>query len=161
MVAGAKALNLSVHFHLKYQKEESGTNKLVHTHRRNNQDADSQGIQERKQPSVFGNLRKLSPDSVRISAITEVELRFATSNSSKPEHNHQVLDEFLGPFQIIQFDSAAAAYHGEIRSRLRRSGTPIGNMDLLIAAHARSLSFTLVANNVKEFEKVPGLKPEN
>jgi tRNA(fMet)-specific endonuclease VapC len=83
------------------------------------------------------------------------------SNSSRPEHNHRILDEFLGPFQIIPFDSPAAAHYGEMRSNLRRSGTPIGNMDLLIAAHARSLSVTLVTDNLKEFEKVPGLKLEN
>jgi tRNA(fMet)-specific endonuclease VapC len=116
---------------------------------------------KKKPPEVFEKLRKLSPDSVGISAITEAELRFGMSNSSKPEHNHRTLDEFLGPFQIVPFDSAAAAHYGEIRSNLRRSGTPIGNMDLLIASHARSLSLTLVTNNTKEFEKVPGLKLEN
>lgn len=112
-------------------------------------------------PGVFANLRKLSPDSVGISAITEAELRFGMSNSRKPQHNHLILDEFLGPFQIMPFDSSAAAHYGEIRSHLKRSGEPIGNMDLLIAAHARSLSVTLVTNNMKEFEKVPGLKLEN
>jgi tRNA(fMet)-specific endonuclease VapC len=112
-------------------------------------------------PGVFNKLRKLSPDLVGISAITEAELRFGMSNSSKPEHNHRILDEFLGPFQIVPFDSIAAAHYGEIRSHLRQNGTPIGNMDLLIAAHARSLPVTLVTNNMKEFEKVPGLKLEN
>ena len=112
-------------------------------------------------PRVFEKLRKLTPDSVGISAITEAELRFGMSNSSKPEHNHRILDEFLGPFEIIPFDSAAAAHYGEIRTHLRRNGTPIGNMDLLIAAHARSLSVVLVTNNLKEFERVPDLKLDN
>jgi tRNA(fMet)-specific endonuclease VapC len=111
--------------------------------------------------SVFERLRNLSPDLVGISAITEAELRYGMSHSSMPEHNQEVLDEFLGPFQIISFDSAAAFHYGDIRSQLRKSGTPIGNMDLLIAAHARSLSVTLVTNNIKEFEKVRGLKLEN
>ena len=112
-------------------------------------------------PAVFENLRRFSPDSVGISAITEAELRFGMSNSSKPEQNHRVLDQFLAPFQIVSFESSAAAHYGEIRSHLRRKGTPIGNMDLLIASHARSLSVTLVTNNMKEFKKVPGLKVEN
>ena len=116
---------------------------------------------KRKPPGVFENLRKLSPESVGISAITEVELRFGMSNSSKPDHNHKVLDEFLTPFRIFPFDSAAAAHYGDIRTHLRRKGTPIGNMDLLIAAHARSLSACLVTNNVKEFERTPGLVLEN
>ena len=116
---------------------------------------------KKKPPGVFRSLRKLSPDSVGISAITEAELRFGMSNSSKPEHNHRTLDQFLSPFQVVPFDSAAAAHYGDIRAFLRRSGTPIGNMDLLIAAHARSLSATLVTNNMREFEKVPELKLEN
>jgi tRNA(fMet)-specific endonuclease VapC len=118
-------------------------------------------MMKRNPPKVFENLRKFSPDSVGISTITEAELRFGMSNSKKPEHNHRVLDEFLGPFQILPFDSAAASHYGEIRSHLKRSGTPIGNIDLLIGAHARSLSATLVSNKLKEFERVPGLKLEN
>jgi tRNA(fMet)-specific endonuclease VapC len=109
-------------------------------------------------PEVFENLRKLSPDSVGISAITEAELRFGMSNSSRPEHNHRILDEFLGPFQIVPFDTVAAAHYGVIRSHLKRQGTSIGNMDLLIAAHARSLPVALVTNNMREFERVPELE---
>lgn len=79
----------------------------------------------RKKPrSVFGALRKLSPDSVAISAITEAELRFCMSNSNRPEHNHRVLDEFLGPFQVPSFDGAAAIHYGDIRLQLKRIGTP-------------------------------------
>ena len=91
----------------------------------------------------------------------EAELRFGMSNSSKPEHNHRILDEFLGPFEIVQFDGAAAAHYGEIRSHPRRNGTLTGNLGLLIAAHAGSLPVTLVTNNTKEFERAPGLKLEN
>lgn len=109
-------------------------------------------------PEVFENLRKHSPDSVGISAITEAELRFGMSNSSRPEHNHRILDELLGPFQIVPFDTVAAAHYAEIRLHLKRQGTPIGNMDLLIAAHARSLPVVLVTNNMREFARVPELK---
>jgi len=93
---------------------------------------------KRNPPAVFEELRKLSPGMIGISTITEAELRFGMSNSSRPEHNHRVLDEFLAPFQIVPFDSDAAGHYGEIRAHLRRNGTPIGNMDLLIAAHSRS-----------------------
>jgi tRNA(fMet)-specific endonuclease VapC len=112
-------------------------------------------------PKVFETLRKLSPGSVGISAVTEAALRFGMSNSSRPEHNQRILDQFLAPLQIVPFDSAAAAHYGDIRLHLKREGTPIGNMDLLIAAHARSLSVTLVTHNIKEFERVPGLNVEN
>jgi tRNA(fMet)-specific endonuclease VapC len=116
---------------------------------------------KRNPPAVFDKLRKLSPDSIGVSSITEAELRFGMSNSSKPAHNHRALDEFLAPFHVVSFDSAAAVHYGEIRSHMKRSGTQIGSMHLLIAAHARSLSAVLVTNNEKEFERVPGLKLEN
>ena len=51
--------------------------------------------------------------------------------------------------------------YGEIRSDLERKGTPIGSLDTLIAAHAKSLGLTLVTNNEKEFNRVEGLKIEN
>jgi len=54
-----------------------------------------------------------------------------------------------------------AAHYGEIRAYMERKGTEIDAMDLLIAAHARSLSFTLLTNNIGEFERVPGLLTEN
>jgi len=116
---------------------------------------------KRRPPGVFEHLLKLSPQSVGISAITEAELRFGMSNSSRPDQNHRALDEFLSPFRIFQFDSAAAMHYGNIRLFLRKKGAPIGDMDLLIAAHASSLSACLVTNNVKEFERVPGLQVEN
>ena len=49
-------------------------------------------------------------------------------------------------------------HYGEIRAVLERAGTPIGNNDLRIAAHARSLATTLITNNTKEFVRVPGLE---
>ena len=38
---------------------------------------------------------------------------------------------------------------------------PIGVMDMLIAAHAKTSNCVLVTNNVKEFERVDGLVIEN
>ena len=52
-------------------------------------------------------------------------------------------------------------HYGDIRATLERAGTPIGNNDLWIAAHARALDVTLISNNTSEFERVPGLRLEN
>ncbi|WP_353570724.1 PIN domain-containing protein [Candidatus Albibeggiatoa sp. nov. BB20] len=54
-----------------------------------------------------------------------------------------------------------ATQYGHIRATLERAGTPIGNNDLWIAAHALALDVTLISNNTKEFERVPHLKIEN
>lgn len=62
---------------------------------------------------------------------------------------------------VVPFDSAAAGHYGVIRTELERAGTPIGSLDLLIGAHARSLDLTLVTNNVREFKRIAGLRIED
>ena len=116
---------------------------------------------KRSPPQVYKRLRGLSIGDVGISAITFCELQFGVTNSSKPKKNQLALTEFLAPLEVLDFPSAAAVTFGEIRSRLKRSGTPIGSYDLLIAAHALEQGLTLVTNNLKEFKRVPGLELEN
>ncbi|HQG27382.1 MAG TPA: PIN domain-containing protein, partial [Candidatus Ozemobacteraceae bacterium] len=75
--------------------------------------------------------------------------------------NRRHLQEFLLPFEILPFDSAAAIEYGAIRHHLEKNGSPIGPMDTLIAAHALSAGACLVTNNEREFSRVPGLKLVN
>lgn len=99
--------------------------------------------------------------SVGISSVTLAELHYGIHKSSKPDKNQVALDQFLIPLEIVDFDSDAAIVYGEIRAALEKEGTPIGSLDTLIAAHAKSLRLTLVTNNEKEFDRVDGLKIEN
>ncbi len=71
------------------------------------------------------------------------------------------IDTFLLPLGVYDFDAEAASAYGRIRVELERCGTPIGPLDTLIAAHALSLSATLVTNNTREFERVSELRVEN
>lgn len=96
-----------------------------------------------------------------ISAITEAELRFGADKSADPSKNHRQLDRLLVTLPVVEFGSCAAMHHGQIRSELERVGTPIGPLDQLIAAHARSLDLTLVTNNTGEFSRVRNLKIED
>ena len=82
-------------------------------------------------------------------------------NSSNPARNEQSLLRFLLPLSILPFGPAEASEYGEIRTYLQKQGTPIGPMDTLIAAHARSEGLILVTNNIREFERVPDLELEN
>ena len=68
---------------------------------------------------------------------------------------------YLLPLVIADFDEQAAIAYGEVRAVLEAQGTPIGPLDILIAAQAISLDVTLVTNNVKEFSRVQGLRFEN
>ncbi len=77
------------------------------------------------------------------------------------EKNRSALEIFLTPLEVIDFDYSATIEYGIIRSDLEKKGTPIGPLDTLIAAHAKSLDLTLITNNEKEFNRISGLKIEN
>ena len=100
-------------------------------------------------------------EGIAISSITLCELRFGVSKSARPEANLSELQLFLGRLTILDFPVRAAAHYGEIRAHLERKGTPIGIHDLLIGAHARSEGLTLVTNNRRELDRIPGLLVEN
>jgi tRNA(fMet)-specific endonuclease VapC len=94
---------------------------------------------------------------IGISSITLSELRTGVARSLHREEDAKALEEFIIPLEIFPFDEQAARPYGEIRAALEKAGTPIGSMDLLIAAHAVSLGLTLATNNTREFSRVHGL----
>ena len=98
---------------------------------------------------------------VYISSITLAELEHGVQKSDCPEKNQLALLQFLAGVTILYFDDSAAIEYGKIRAYLEKRGTPIGIMDMLIAAHARVNGLTLVTNNTREFERVPNLDLEN
>ena len=94
---------------------------------------------------------------VGISAITLAELRHGVEKSRSVKENREALEEFLLPLEIADFDEGAALDYGLVRTSLESAGTPIGPLDTLIGAHARSLGATLVTNNTREFKRIKGL----
>ena len=112
-------------------------------------------------PNVIQTFLSHQPNDLCISSITYAELVYGVQKSSRPERNMTALVKFLSSIQVVDFDAAAAFSYGQIRADLERKGTPIGNMDMLIAAHALSQKLTLVTNNTGEFLRVFGLSVEN
>ena len=96
-----------------------------------------------------------------ISSITLAELVHGAEKSSFPTRNLSVVEDFCSRLNILAYDDRAAYQYGSIRAALEKAGQPIGINDLHIAAHVRSLGLTLVTNNMREFERVPGLLLEN
>ncbi len=94
---------------------------------------------------------------IGISSITLSELRYGVAKSAHREKNAKALDEFVIPLEVISFDDEAAHVYGDIRATLEKAGTPIGAMDMLIAAHAVSLGIPLGTNNTREFVRIPTL----
>ena len=98
-----------------------------------------------------------------ISSVTYGELCFGIENGNNnlKEERWRQLEIFTQRLLIEPWDENAARHYGSIRAQLKKEGTPIGNNDLLIAAHARSINAVLVTNNVREFNRVPNLTVEN
>ena len=96
-----------------------------------------------------------------ISSVTFMELIYGAEKSMAPERNLSVIEGFAARVEVLSFDVQAAVHAGQIRSELAKIGKPIGPYDQMIAGHARSLGLILVSNNLKEFQRVPGLRLEN
>jgi tRNA(fMet)-specific endonuclease VapC len=92
-----------------------------------------------------------------LSAIVTAELRTGLAKSGANEARARKLEDFISMFPVQDFDDRAARHYGEIRADLDERGVTIGPLDLLIAAHARSLGASLVTGNVREFRRVKGL----
>jgi tRNA(fMet)-specific endonuclease VapC len=116
----------------------------------------------RKRPiQVIKRLQNINISTICISVITLAELEYGIAKSANKIQNRMALAEFIAPLEVIVFDEVAASKHGEIRAFLEEKGRPIGAYDLLIAAQAISHNLTLVTNNLREFQRIPGLKLEN
>lgn len=116
---------------------------------------------KRKPLTVVEKLKSYAVGDVAVSSITVAELEYGVCKSNRPDQNRMALAEFLLALEVAAFDESAASHYGDIRNHLEKRGNIIGSMDLLIAAHARSLALTLVTNNLREFQRVPGLRIEN
>jgi tRNA(fMet)-specific endonuclease VapC len=112
-------------------------------------------------PSVLERFLSHPVGDIGISSITVAELDYGASKSRHAAKNRLALDQFISPLDVATFDREAAGAYGRLRASLEQKGTPIGSMDMLIAAHALSLSVKLVTNNTREFRRVSGLKVEN
>lgn len=99
-------------------------------------------------------------DALAISTVTLSELLYGAEKSARPERNRRVVKDFAARVDVLGFDHECAAHTGDIRAALARLGTPIGAYDVMIAATARAHGLIMVTNNIREFERVDGLRVE-
>lgn len=118
-------------------------------------------IIKRKPKEAIGRFIRSEISQIGISSITLSELFYGVSKSSKPEQNLMALTQFIAPLEILPYGDDAAQCYGHLRAGLEKRGTPIGALDMLIAAHALSIPCALVTNNEKEFSRIPDLKIDN
>lgn len=96
-----------------------------------------------------------------VSSITAAELYYGAEKSEFPTRNLAVIEDFLSRLTILDYQPKSAAHFGNIKANLAKQGKLIGENDIHIAAHARSEGLIVVTNNLKEFERVEGLRLEN
>lgn len=113
-----------------------------------------------KVPYVRENLRRIPMPEVGISAVTEAELRFGVARKPGASQLQIAVEEFLVHVEILPWDSFAARQYATLRSSLEASGTPMGNLDMMIAAQALAAEATLVTHD-RVFHRVKGLKLED
>lgn len=118
-------------------------------------------ILKQRPASVKARFEGLAPGALCISAVTLAELYYGAARHPKGETIRKAIDDFAARLSVIAWDRGAADHSGAIRTALEKQGTPTGAMDMLIAAHARSLKAILVTNDIRHFTRVPGLKVED
>jgi len=115
----------------------------------------------KRRPSEVLEIFNRHHGRMAISSITLAELVHGAEKSSDVSRNIGVIEDFTSRLAVLPYDDKAAWQYGNIRATLEKAGQTIGVNDLHIAAHARSNGLTLVSNNLREFERVPGLLLEN
>ena len=115
----------------------------------------------RRFPSVTQRFQQSDPQDLCISSIVAAELAYGVANSTRIESNRLALKDFLSLVHVIPWDERAIWLYAEQKTKLWRSGTKIGELDLLLGCQALALDAVFVTNNTREFERVEGLKLEN
>ena len=111
--------------------------------------------------TIQARLIDISVEEVAISSIVAAELFYGVALSQKKKQNEMALKDFLDYVAVLNWPFDACRIYGRLRAELQKKGTPVGAMDLLIAAHAVLLDAVLVTSNKKEFQRIPNLKIED
>ena len=96
-----------------------------------------------------------------ISTVTLMELVYGAEKSASPESNLSIVEGFVARVEVLDYDKLASEHTGQLRAEQAKVVRPIGPYDQMIAGHARSRGLIVVTNNVREFERVPGLRIED
>ena len=110
---------------------------------------------------IYPKIKEHLGKDLCISAVTYGELEYGIRKSANPEKNRLAITKILLGIRILDFDSRAAGHFGDIFAELESKRMRIGDRDTMIAAHARSLGYTVVTNNTREFSRVKGLNVED
>jgi tRNA(fMet)-specific endonuclease VapC len=112
------------------------------------------------QGRISERIREVGEAQICTSIIAAAELRYGAAKKGSPRLATQ-LEAVLGALDVLPFEVPADTAYGLIRTRLEQIGRPVGGNDLLIAAQAVALGYTIVTDNEGEFARIDGLLHEN
>lgn len=107
-----------------------------------------------RSPEVEAKLAAIPPDRVCVSAVTRAELMYGLKRLPPTHRLHIAVRQFFRIVRVLAWDADAADWYAEIRHQLTTTGQPIGEMDMMIAAHALATGAVLVTNNTRHFGRV-------
>jgi len=107
-----------------------------------------------RSPELNAKLRTIVPAMVCVSVITRAELLYGLKRLSPDHRLHLAVRQFLKIVKVLSWDSEAADWYADIRHQLLSSGQPIGELDMMIAAHSLCAGAVLVTNNRRHFERI-------
>jgi tRNA(fMet)-specific endonuclease VapC len=105
-------------------------------------------------PKVDRKLAIVPYSQVAVSAITRAELLYGLKKLPPSHPLHATVQLFLRSVRVLPWEPEAGEWYAEIRFQLASSGQPIGQVDMMIAAHALVLGATLVTNNTRHYERI-------
>lgn len=111
--------------------------------------------------TVGDNLRSHRTEPIMISVITYGEIVYGARKSNQIERNLATAHRVAEIYPMLPVTQAVIETFAGIRANLETAGTPLDDMDLLIAATALSHNLTLVSNNKKHFSRIAGLSVTN
>lgn len=111
--------------------------------------------------SVTKKLSELPVENLHTTIVNYAELLYGAYNSIKRKSNIEKIENFLSNLRILPFCEEASHLFAENKSLLKKKGTPLADMDLMIASISLKNNMTLISNNFKHFERIKNLKLEN
>lgn len=105
-------------------------------------------------PGIEAKLADIPPSNVCISVMTRAELLYGLKSLPGDHRLHVVVRQFLKIVRVPSWDADAADWYTGIRHQLVSAGRPIGEIDMMIAAHSLSIGAVLVTNNMRHYERI-------
>lgn len=107
-----------------------------------------------RSPEIETKLSAIDPSMVCVSAITRAELIYGLKRLPRNHRLHVAVRQFLRIVRVLPWDAEAADFYAEIRHQLVTTGQPIGELDMMIAAHSLATASVLVTNNTRHYGRI-------